>query len=31
MKSSIFLQVYTFEDLLFFEYLILEIYRKYNL
>ena len=31
MKSSIFLKVYIFEDLLIFEYVILEIYGKYSL
>ena len=31
MKSFIFLKVYIFEDLLIFEYLVLEIYGKYNL
>ena len=30
MPSFIFLKVYMFEDLLIFEYLILEIYDKCN-
>ena len=31
MKFYYFLELYIFEDILIFECLILEIYRKYNL